>query len=135
MHTGAQISCGEYVYFIYINHVFMPLTGLLSLFAGIIIFGLGTARFANTRYTALSVVYPERDSTANGITSAAGNTVDLLLLVTAVVTAGYLSWKASLGLILLFFFWPELHSSKFFREISRSTLTGMAQPPISMPST
>lgn len=72
-------------------------SGLATLFAGTILFGLATALYGPTRYTILSDVYLERDGTAIGLTLAAGNVGNAVLPALAGVLAAYSTWRFGFG--------------------------------------
>lgn len=60
---------------------------------GIVVFGVGTGVYGTPRVTVLSAVYPERDGTAIGICSAAGNVGTTILPVVAGVLAAAVGWQ------------------------------------------
>lgn len=60
---------------------------------GIVIFGIGTGIYGTPRVTVLSAVYPDRDGTAIGICSAAGNVGTTILPVVAGVLAVAVGWQ------------------------------------------
>lgn len=72
-------------------------TGVASFFAGTVLFGLATGLYATTRFTVITDVYPERDATALGLTSAAGNVGTTVLPVVAGVLAAALGWRVGFG--------------------------------------
>lgn len=82
---------------------------------GIVLFGVGTGLYGTPRVTVLSAVYPERDGTAIGICSAAGNVGTTVLPVLAAVIAAAVGWRYGfafalpllvLGLALIWRFVP-----------------------------
>lgn len=66
---------------------------------GIVLFGAGTGIYGTPRVTVLSAVYPDRDGTAIGIVSAAGNTGTTLLPVAAGVVAAAVGWQFGFWLV------------------------------------
>ncbi len=60
---------------------------------GIVLFGVGTGVYGTPRVTVLSSVYPDRDGTAIGICSAAGNVGTATLPVVAGVLAAVVGWQ------------------------------------------
>ncbi|WP_424018863.1 MFS transporter [Halorientalis pallida] len=60
---------------------------------GIVLFGVGTGVYGTPRVTVLSAVYPDRDGTAIGICSAAGNVGTTILPVVAGVLAAVVGWQ------------------------------------------
>lgn len=72
-------------------------------FLATILFGFATALYGPTRFTILSVVYPDRSSTAIGITMAAGNVGNAVLPAASITVAAYLSWRYSFALAVPLF--------------------------------
>lgn len=67
---------------------------------GIVLFGVGTGLYGTPRVTVLSAVYPERDGTAIGICSAAGNVGTTVLPVLAAVITAAVGWRYGFGFAL-----------------------------------
>lgn len=67
---------------------------------GIVLFGVGTGLYGTPRVTVLSAVYPERDGTAIGICSAAGNVGTTVLPVVAAVVTAAVGWRYGFGFAL-----------------------------------
>lgn len=72
-------------------------TGIPSFFAGTVLFGLATGLYATTRFTVVTDVYPDRDATALGLTSAAGNVGTAVLPVVAGALAAAVGWRVGFG--------------------------------------
>lgn len=70
---------------------------------GIVLFGVGTGIYGTPRVTVLSAVYPERDGTAIGICSAAGNVGTSVLPVVAGVLAAAIGWRYGFAFTLPLF--------------------------------
>lgn len=69
-------------------------------FLGIVLFGVGTGLYGTPRVTVLSRLFPDRDGTAIGISSAAGNIGTTILPVIAGGLAVIIGWRAGFGFIL-----------------------------------
>jgi MFS family permease len=65
-----------------------------------ILFGLGTGLYATTRFTVISDTFPDRDGTAIGFTSSAGNLGATALPILAGVLAGAFGWRAGFAVLL-----------------------------------
>lgn len=70
---------------------------------GIILFGIGTGVYGTPRVTVLSAVYPDRDGTAIGICSAAGNVGTTIMPVVAGVIAAAVGWQYGFAFALPLF--------------------------------
>lgn len=70
---------------------------------GVVLFGIGTGIYGTPRVTVLSAVYPERDATAIGICSAAGNVGTTALPVVAGVVTAAVGWRYGFGVALPLF--------------------------------
>lgn len=70
---------------------------------GTILFGLTTGLFATTRFTVISDIYPEHDSTALGLTASAGNLGAALLPVIAGFIAAVATWRLGFGVTIPLF--------------------------------
>jgi len=105
---------------------------------GIVLFGAGTGIYGTPRVTVLSAVYPDRDGTAIGLVSAAGNAGTTLLPVVAGSLAAAVGWTygfwfavplLALGLVLVWRFVPaaagKADGTTSFREDARTVLAGI----------
>ncbi len=70
---------------------------------GVGLFGLGTGLYGTPRVTVLSTIFPERDGTAIGITSAAGNVGTAVLPVVATAVAVAFGWRNGFAFALPLF--------------------------------
>ena len=105
---------------------------------GIVLFGAGTGIYGTPRVTVLSAVYSDRDGTAIGLVSAAGNAGTTLLPVVAGTLAAAAGWAygfwfavplLALGLVLVWRFVPEgagkADGTTTLREDARTILAGI----------
>lgn len=69
--------------------------------AGVILFGLGSGLYAPPRVTVLSRIYPDRDSTALGVTFAVGNLGAAALPLVAGAFALVLGWRFGIAFVVL----------------------------------
>ncbi|MFB6300152.1 MAG: MFS transporter [Halobacteriales archaeon] len=74
--------------------------GATAFFVATILFGLGTGLYATTRFTVISDVFPDRDGTALGFTSSAGNLGATALPVLAGVLAVGFGWRAGFAVLV-----------------------------------
>lgn len=75
----------------------------LAFVVGVVLFGLGTGLYGTPRVTVLSAIYPDRDGTAIGITSAAGNIGTSVLPVVAGTLAVAYGWRQGFAFALPLF--------------------------------
>ncbi|WP_336000748.1 MFS transporter [Halorientalis halophila] len=105
---------------------------------GIVLFGIGTGMYGTPRVTVLSAVYPDRDGTAIGICSAAGNVGTTILPVIAGALAATVAWQFgfafaiplfAIGTLLLWLFVPteagRSEAGASVREDARAVLAGL----------
>jgi MFS family permease len=115
------------------------------LFGATTLFGLGTALYGVSRFTALSEIYPDKDGSAIGVTMAAGEAGNVVMPAIAGVVAAAVAWQLGFGIavplfaivgVALWLFVPErtaddesaidsvsLESARYvFREISRPSI-------------
>lgn len=72
-------------------------------FLATVLFGFATSLYGPTRFTLLSRVYPDRASTAIGISMSAGNLGNALLPATALGIATVLGWRYGFGFLVPLF--------------------------------
>lgn len=77
--------------------VFSPAFGLLVLATAVM--GAGTGIYGTSRVTVLSNAYPDNDSTAIGVSQAAGNVGNAVFPVVAGVASAYVGWRLGLGFL------------------------------------
>lgn len=70
---------------------------------GTALIGVGTGLYGTTRITLLSNIYPDADSTAIGLSQAAGNFGNMILPVGAGIISSYFGWRAGLGYLVPIF--------------------------------
>jgi len=75
--------------------VFSPVFGVFVL--ATVVMGAGTGLYGPSRVTVLSNIYSEHDSTAIGVSQAAGNIGNAIFPVIAGGVTVYLGWRAGLG--------------------------------------
>jgi MFS family permease len=72
------------------------------LFAATTLFGLGTALYGVSRFTALSEIYPDKDGAAIGVTMAAGEAGNVVMPAIAGVVAA-VAWQLGFGIAVPLF--------------------------------
>lgn len=77
--------------------VVSPVFGLLVL--ATFVMGAGTGIYGTSRVTVLSNAYPDNDSTAIGVSQAAGNVGNAVFPVVAGVSSAYVGWRLGLGFL------------------------------------
>jgi MFS family permease len=73
------------------------------LFAATTLFGLGTALYGVSRFTALSEIYPDNDGSAIGVTMAAGEAGNVVMPALAGVVAAAVAWQLGFGIAVPLF--------------------------------
>ena len=77
------------------------LSGTLELFVlATVLLGLGTGLYGTTRLTVISAVYDRMETTAIGVSQAAGNVGNVVLSAGAGVVSVYLGWRWGFGYLL-----------------------------------
>ncbi|ELY38696.1 major facilitator superfamily MFS_1 [Halalkalicoccus jeotgali B3] len=77
-------------------------TSTWVLFVSTTLFGLGTALYGVSRFTALSEIYPNKDGSAIGVTMAAGEAGNVVMPAIAGVVA-VVAWQLSFGIAIPLF--------------------------------
>ena len=108
-------------------------TNAILLAGGMILFGFATALYGPTRFAVLTDLYPKYDSTAIGLTQAAGSLGNTLIPVIAGSLAVYTTWRAGFLYLLPFFFLTGFGLLTVLP--ARSTSTSSARGGISSEST
>ncbi|MFW5963687.1 MAG: MFS transporter [Natronomonas sp.] len=73
------------------------------LFGATTLFGLGTALYGVSRFTALSEIYPNKDGSAIGVTMAAGEAGNVVMPAIAGVVAAAIAWQLGFGIAIPLF--------------------------------
>jgi MFS family permease len=73
------------------------------LFGATTLFGLGTALYGVSRFTALSEIYPDKDGSAIGVTMAAGEAGNVVMPAIAGVVAAAVAWQLGFGIAVPLF--------------------------------
>lgn len=101
--------------------LFAPNTVLL--FVSVLGFGISSGLYATTRFTIVPEMYPEREGTAMGITTAAGSLGSLLIPAIAGLVTASTDWRFAVAVVLPMF---AMTGAGLWRVVPRSATAGVS---------